>query len=145
MRVIVAPPPMMDLIDATFQVAGKPVIFAWGDKIYNPCGVKIGPELLAHEAVHRTQQLTGTHQFGGARAETAIRDWWYRYCADPQFRLEQEIPAHAAEFKKLLAMHGDASNNARIALSNVALKLAAPLYGKLITVAEAKKAILAAA
>ena len=36
MRVVRETPPLFDEIDAAFNVRGRPVIFAWGDKIYAP-------------------------------------------------------------------------------------------------------------
>lgn len=123
-------PPLWDLIDETFDVAGKGVIFAWGDTIFNPWHVPIGPELLAHEAVH------------GARQGDDIEGWWRRYCADPAFRLAEEIPAHVAEYRKHIDL---APNRAarRSALSFVASRLADPLYGGLISVGRAKQVIAA--
>jgi hypothetical protein len=133
-RIIYDVPPMYDEIDTVFAVRGKPVIFAWGDKVYMPgqaCG--LSKALTAHEAVHCVRQLKYP---GGVEA------WWRRYMADPQFRLDEEIPAHRAELAVLQAKAKGPSMRIH-ALSRTAARLAAPLYGNLITIADAKKALAA--
>ncbi len=132
-RIIYDVPPMFDEIDAAFNVRGKSVIFAWGDKIYAPklCG-GLTKALYAHEAVHAEQQ----------RAFGSVTAWWRRYIDAPAFRLDQEIPAHRAELAVMQAKAKGPSMRDH-ALSIVARKLAAPLYGGLITIAEAKKVLTA--
>lgn len=130
MRVVVARPPLFAEIDAVFYVAGKPVIFAWGDVIYNPQGGPIGPELQAHEAVH------------GKRQGADVEGWWRRYIADPEFRLAEEIPAHEAEYR---AYSDKPRNVRRQALHHIASRLASPLYGRLIRYDDARRLIKAAA
>ena len=56
MNVIIAKPPLYDLISAAFDVEGKPVLYCYGSSIYNPMGVDIEPSLFAHEAVHSERQ-----------------------------------------------------------------------------------------
>ncbi len=116
MRVVHDYPPLMDEIDKKFHVRGKPVIYAWGELIYNPTGQTIAPQLLAHEAVHGRRQ--GSDVFG----------WWRRYIDDAAFRLAEEIPAHRAEY---LALIGGQPNRhtRRRAMKATARRLAAPLYG----------------
>ena len=56
-RIVCAHPPMIEEIRARFKFpAGGAVIFAWGDTIYNPQGVDIPPQLIAHEDVHGRRQ-----------------------------------------------------------------------------------------
>ncbi len=133
MRVIRANPPLFDRIDAAFGIAGKPVIFSWGDRIYNPMGISVTSELHAHEAVHGRRQ-------GGAD-ETAIVAWWERYIDEPAFRLAEEVPAHRAEYMRFCARHGNKSNRAN-ALDAIASRLASPLYGDLVSQAQARLAVL---
>lgn len=134
MKVIHANPPMFDEIDAAFNVKGKPVLFAWGDRIYVPLPLgELSKALLAHEAVHGERQ---TKYQGGIEA------WWKRYIAEPRFRLDEEIPAHRAELAHLLTKAKGPSMRAHV-LSRTAARLAAPLYGNLITIADAKKALAA--
>jgi hypothetical protein len=135
-RIVVAEPPMIEEIDAAFHVRGKPILFAFGDRIYNPGGVYVPPELMAHEFVHGERQ---GHQVG---------EWWRRYIADPAFRLEEEIPAHIAEYRAICARERSKwvseRNMRRTAAAHVARKLSAPLYGRLITFEAAKKLLQAA-
>lgn len=147
MRVVQAQPPLIDEIDAVFHVRGKPVLFAWGDRIFNPLGIPVPPELMAHEAVHGERQL-GTAVAGTARGEDALRQWWHRYLTDPDFRLAEELPAHVAEFRSLCDQHRhkwhSERNMRRMLAAHVGRRLAAPLYGNLITETAAKRLILAA-
>jgi hypothetical protein len=126
MKIIVDRPPMFDEIDARFHIANKSVIFAWGDTIYNPTGVEIAPQLLAHEAVHGQRQ--GSDTVG----------WWHQYIDSKSFRLAEEIPAHQAEYNWLLN-HSLSRQARRSALKVTARRLAAPLYGSMTTVAKAKR------
>ena len=74
-------PPLFAMIDAKFRIAGKPVIFSWGNVIYNPQRVAIPRQLWAHEGVHGRRQMQ--HPGG-------IENWWAAYCAaDPRFRLAE--------------------------------------------------------
>lgn len=122
-------PPLWDEIVAAFPQARNPgVIFSWGDRIFDPSGDHLPPDLLAHEAVHGERQGTN---------EQKIRDWWQRYIEDPSFRLAEEIPAHQAEFRWLIE-HGNRSQR-RKALRHVTERLAAPLYRYGITPAKARE------
>lgn len=124
-------PPLFDEIDAVFRVRGKDVFYAWGDRIFNPNGLIIPPELLAHEAIHGQRQGTN---------EQSIIDWWKRYIHEPSFRLAEEIPAHQAEYQYLME-HGN-NRARRAALKETASRLASPLYGRMITPKRAKKLLV---
>lgn len=127
MKVVVARPPLFDLISVRFNVAGRAVFYAWGDTIYNPGGVTIPPELMAHEAVH------------GRRQGSDVEGWWRRYIDDPKFRLAEEIPAHVEEYRLICQTGG--RHERRAGLVNVARRLSSPLYGRLISLDEAKRVI----
>lgn len=141
--IMVAPPPLLHLYDPTQAYppfleqiladlrAKKPIIFAWGDRLYNPQGALIPPELMAHEQVHCERQLS---------AGLGIESWWRSYIENPCFRLEEELPAHRAEFAKLCERHRDRNQRA-VALHRLALRLSSALYGSLIDYATAKDAI----
>lgn len=134
MRVIADVPPMFDEIDAVFHVRGKPVMFAWGDKIYVPMQQgQLSKCLLAHEQVHGDRQLA---------APGGIEGWWRRYLDEPAFRLNEELLAHRAELAQLLTKAKGPAMRAHV-LSRTAARLAAPLYGSLITIADAKRALTA--
>jgi hypothetical protein len=124
-------PPLFEEIDAAFHIKGRPIIFAWGTTIFNPLGGRITPELMAHESVH------------GFRQGTDIEGWWRRYIADETFRLEEEIPAHVAEYQEFCKrnVNGRARNNRRLYLHHVASRLASPLYGKMVSYDDARRII----
>lgn len=129
MREIRERPPLWDEIDKEFNVAGKPILFAFGGIIFNPSGGKITRELVAHEAVHGMRQ--------GPEFDQCER-WWKRYIADKGFRLQEEIPAHQAEYQAYCKRHGSGRDKY---LAFVAGKLASPLYGNLITIPQAQRFI----
>ncbi len=114
-KVIYALPPMWAEIRAAFPGADiATTIFAWGEDIYNPGKVEITPPLAAHERVHAIQQ----------RGEPEA--WWREYIAVPQFRLDQEIPAHIKE-AWVLARGVGGPMRASI-VKHIAWKLAHRLY-----------------
>ena len=129
MREIRERPPLWDEIDAEFHVAGKSILFAFGGLIYNPEGGKITRELVAHEAIHGQRQGPDPDQ---------CFEWWRRYIQDKGFRLQEEIPAHQAEYKAYCKRHGFGRDKY---LDFVAEKLASPLYGNLISSAKARRII----
>lgn len=120
-------------IDAAFNVAGKPVLFCWGDTVYNPENAAMSYELGAHEAVHSERQ--------GDTDET-IRAWWRNYIDDPKFRFDEELPAHRAEWRAFCERHRGVEARRRFLLA-ISLRLAGPLYGKLVSRVEAKRLITA--
>lgn len=134
-RVSYTHPPFWDRIVEKFpEVEKGDVIFAWGTVIYRPnvCAGLSKP-LMAHETVHCVRQLSYP---GGVEA------WWERYLAEPKFRLDEEIPAHREELRVMMQkFKGQSMRNH--AISRIAARLAGPLYGNLITIAEAKKLITA--
>jgi hypothetical protein len=123
-------PPNYEAIVAVFPGAANPgVIFAYGDRIYAPGGRKLTPALQAHEGVHCARQ--------GGRPD----HWWGLYLTDPRFRLEEEVLAHGAEYRAYCARHANRLKRTQ-ALEWIAHKLAAPLYGNLISPEDAQRAIL---
>lgn len=135
MNVELKRPPNWDDIVRVFPMVASPVnrvIFTWGYTIYNPFGAKIDDSLFAHEAVHSGRQRRG-------RTVDPLW-WWDRYLEDPQFRLTEEIPAHRAEWHKIVETRGRAER--RQALAQIAQRLAGPLYGRLLTANQAKELIL---
>ena len=124
---------MFDEINAKFRIAGKPVLFCWGDVIYNPMRVRIPPHLMVHEEMH-----------GWRQGQWGIEQWWRDYIDSEAFRLEEEILAHQVEYRSLL--RGAKNRQARRGcLKQTAKRLAAPLYGRMIGLAKARELLLAAA
>jgi hypothetical protein len=115
--IIVDRPPNFDRILAAFpEAAGAGVIFAYGDKIYNPGGKVIPAALMQHEYVHCDRQ-----------SEYVKPDlWWDYYITDPAFRYAEELLAHVAEFKAQVA--GLDGNYRAKLLTSTAARLIAPLY-----------------
>lgn len=120
-------PPNIDKIRAVLPVTDRN-IFAYGGKIYSPGATELSPELHAHEKVHFRQQ--GDH----------VEEWWDRFLADPAFRLDQELPAHTAEYRHFCKRNRD-RNNQKWFLRVLGKRLAAPMYGGLIGVKAAMRAI----
>jgi hypothetical protein len=143
MQIVVEKPPIYDDIAAVFSTieTAKP-IFAWGSIIYNPWAHQLGEELIAHEEMHGVRQTSWSPHvgFGIKQDEPKIRQWWRDYLASPSFRLEEEIPAHRAEYRQLLRMHGNTMPKRKRWLLHVARRLRNPLYqyNHLVTLEQAK-------
>lgn len=137
MKIVKAFPPNYRAINDVFNVRGRAVMFAYGGTIFNPSGISISPALQAHEAVH------------GERQGRDPAGWWVRYIADPRFRLDEEVPAHQAEYRwhARQAGAGQPVKGFRSLLAfnhhQIALRLSGPLYGGLISLAEAKTLVAA--
>lgn len=127
-EVVYEKPPVYDMVASIFPIRGKKVYFAYFDKVYSPSGEIFPVELVDHEALHLFRQ----HQLGPDI-------WWRRYCTDPEFRLEEEILAHTVELKQRLRMVGDNRAARRKWAAVTAMRLANPIYGSMITKAEALK------
>lgn len=135
MKVIKAFPPNFAQIASVFPVKGmQGIIYAYGDRIYNPSGVNMEPWIVAHEEVHGGQQASGE---GYEPAK-----WWDHYIADPEFRLAQELPAHRAEWQEYLRVLGFTMASREKALERMAIRLSSPLYGSMVTKEWAEQAIL---
>lgn len=120
MKIIKAYPPNWLDIRAAFKESIRPgAIFCYGDTIYNPIGAKLSDALIAHEEVHSRQQGDDP------------RGWWFRYIGDPQFRFEQELEAHRAEYR--VAAHDSSRQVRRSILKQLASRLAGPLYGRCVS------------
>jgi hypothetical protein len=138
MNIVHARPPNFDAIAAVFpQAVGKPVVFCYGDTIYNPERTSVPPEIVAHETAHSKRQS----DLGGPEG------WWNAYIVDPQFRLGEEIIAHREEYRAYCQRPDidkpcNGFRSLRLFhLNAIARRLASPLYGGLISVAEAKRII----
>lgn len=149
MQIVKALPPNIDELDLVFGVrkllAQNPIWFAWGDRIYNPNGVEIPPQTMAHESIHGLQHKM--ERDAVISLEHGIRAWWLKYLADPAFRLDQEIPAHQAEYQWLverahtLKPKKGYRSPLHWYLQQIALRLSGSLYGNLVSLSEAKRLI----
>lgn len=131
--VLNARPPNFDEIKKFFPLDNfKGAIFAYAPNIYNPSGVELPKELIEHERVHIQRQ--NEHE-GGAKG------WWDDYLNDEQFRFNEELLAHRAEYQTFLMLKQPARELRRKALKMISKRLASALYGKMCSQARAAELI----
>lgn len=102
-------------------------LFPWGDKVYNPSGKEIAPDIIFHEYIHSLQQ--------GGDPEW----WWKRYMNSPEFRLEQEVEAYAKQY--LFVKTNLNAKAAKDCLFECADNLSSPLYQLDLTYSQAETLI----
>jgi hypothetical protein len=123
-------PPNYEEIAAAFRIRARHgIIFTYGSTIYNPDRVVITPDLYAHEGVHERQQMA----VGGPDA------WWRRYIYEDGFRYQQELEAYRAQYR--FAQENYGRDQRRALLRHISKALAGPMYGNLVSPAQAKIAI----
>jgi hypothetical protein len=125
-EIIVAEPPLIDEIDEAFDVRGKPILFAWGRRLYAPHSTSISVPLLQHEAAHGLRQLNFPSIDVDLDEEARIIAWWRLYICDPHFRLEEEKWGHLAEYRSMCRTANRDERRKNLAI--VAAKMSAPLY-----------------
>ena len=125
-------PPNIDAIRKVLPVTRRN-IFAYGGVIYAPGGKDLSPALIAHEKVHFRQQAA--HPGG-------VEGWWAQFLTDVEFRLDQELEAHRVEYQTAISLDSS-RHNRRKSLKLIAGRLAKPMYGGIISAAEAKRRIAA--
>lgn len=101
-----------------FRVNVERTFWAYGDTIYNPGGIVIRPDILAHEEQHGVQQ---------AAHEGGKDGWWKQYLSDPRFRLEQEADAYGVQYKWFCKRYKDRNERNRFLLM-ISAQLSGPLY-----------------
>lgn len=124
-------PPNFDLIAKAFpSILERPdIIFSYGDKMYNPDGKTLSAWIIAHEAAHSQRQL-----------EIPPDEWWAKYIEDRQFRFEEEVIGHRAEFASYKQHRKDRNEHAAY-LHMIAQRLSGELYGRVTDVKTAKSLI----
>lgn len=132
MKIVYEKPPIWDEANKHFKLQ-KGVVFTYGDTIYNPDGAIITPDLLIHEQTHSKQQEYNN---------TVAHIWWLKFFEDPQFRLEQEVSAYAAQYRYICAKVKDPNARDRN-LRELGRQLSGPIYGNIITHYAAMQAIKA--
>lgn len=129
MKIVVAYPPNIEEIDKVFNVKNtKGIVYTYGDILFNPDNGYIDVTLMVHEETHTSQQ--GNDPKG----------WWDRYMTDVNFRLSQEIEAYKNQYKKFCELFIDKNIRFKF-LRKIASDLSGPMYGNIINVNEAMKAI----
>ena len=103
-------------------------IFTYGDTVYNPKRLPIPEHLQMHEQTHSKQQ--GSNPM----------NWWERYLFDPYFRIEQEAEAYGQQYRFICRNAKDRNVRNRI-LMDLAVMLASPMYGSVVTTTPAMKMI----
>ena len=151
MRIVDAWPPNIEAIRAAFPIANRTdIVFAFADRVFAPGGQHLHPATQAHERVHCERQA-GYLGEGAQGSLDRVLKWWDAYILHPAFRLAEEIPAHRAEYLWWATRPGadkpiDGFRSARLYhLNAIAVRLASPLYGRMINLGAAKKAIEGAA
>lgn len=119
-------PPNIAAIKKAFAVPAK-TFFTYGNTLYNPDNAFVDDILLAHEAIHAKQQASP-------------EDWWERYLIDADFRLSQEVPAYQAQYKMAVKTLKDRNALFKY-VHKMAMDLAGPMYGDIISYQEALRAI----
>lgn len=121
MKIIKADPPILDKILKAGLKPQPDTIFTIGSTIYNPSGLDIPSDILAHEIVHSKQQ---------AVSNTAL--WIDRYLNDIDFRIDQEAEAFAGQYEYVCGIIKDRNDRAKVLLS-LADNLASSVYGNSIS------------
>lgn len=129
MKIVNDFPPNIEAIRKRFEMTGFPTaIFAYGDTLYNPSGMEIPPDLIAHEELHSKQQEI----YG-------LQDWWTRYLEDDAFRLGQEVEAYRKQYEYAKEKYN--RDQRRWVLNEIVKNLSSKLYGNVINKKRAKDLI----
>lgn len=126
MNIVKGLPPNIKKIREKFS-PGPGTVFTYGDTIYSENG-ECPSWVVCHEEVHEIQQ--GEDPEG----------WWKKWIRNPGFRLDQELEAYRWQYKWVCDRQRDRNKRAKF-LASIAGDLAGPLYGNIITLENAKKAI----
>lgn len=124
MKILNELPPIYHDVVKAFGPVPDTVVFAYGDTIYNPGNHYLTLDVLAHEEVHERQQA-------GDPA-----DWWVKFLADPEFRLDQELEAYRAQYKAICG-HFKSHDIRFVCLTIFAKSLSGPIYGNMLSHREA--------
>jgi primosomal replication protein N len=141
-KIVKAYPPNFLELTKHFPIKGVPgVVYAYGDRIYNPSGIKILPWVLEHEKVHcmRQQETKDTYSIPSQQHLSGIEYWWKKYVGAVHFRLEEEVLAHRKEW----SMTSDLMNpRDRIHYLDMMVdRLSGPIYGNMVYRDEARRLI----
>lgn len=128
-KIVKAFPPNFIRLAEVFPIRGKQgIIYAYGNRIYNPSGVKVLPWVLEHEKVHCERQF-----------EVGIGIWWDAYVAFPDFRLSEEVLAHRKEWS--MTQDLISCRDRMHYLDMMVDRLSSSLYGNLVTSEQARTLI----
>ena len=126
-KILEIDPPNIEEIRKVLPDSELPTCYAYGDTIYNPKKVKVGPDLLIHELKHLEAQ--------GYTVEGA-KEWWKFYLEDKKFRLDEELKGYGAQLKYI--KHNYNNKIYKTILFKIADALSSSMYGKLVTFQQAE-------
>lgn len=130
MKIVIGYPPNHREIKKRFNLTQKGVIFTYGNFIFNPDNWDIPYHLLKHEATHARQQAA----FGN------VDEWWDKYMADDEFRLDMEIEAYYYQYQYFCKNKKDPMKR-QIFLQKIAHDLSSSIYGNIISFEDAMSII----
>lgn len=132
------PPNYKDIRTAFPWIVGRPgIVYAFGDRIYNPTGGILPPYVLAHEGVHCKRQMAiPCHAHLPLEG---ILAWWKSYIASEKYRLEEEVLAHRIEWNEYRSNH-NFKENAQY-LEMMCDRLSGKLYGHMCSREKARELI----
>jgi hypothetical protein len=120
-------PPIFDRLHKTFGVEwGGSLVIAYDGTIYH--SQPLDPSVIAHENVHLVRQKDNVVQ------------WWEHYIRDKDFRFTEELLAYHAQYDFLKQVVIDRNELARH-LFRLSKDLAGPMYGSIVSQAEARRLI----
>lgn len=124
-------PPNIDKIDAILHSREREdVIYTYGWAIYNPNRILVSEALIAHEYAHAVSQ----DKFeGGPEA------WWDKYLSDADFRYQEELDGHAAEYFTICGPGEPDRERVGKVLYITAMRVSSKLYGHNKTLQQAIK------
>jgi hypothetical protein len=130
-KIIKAFPPNFTTLTKHFPIKGRPgIVYAYGDRIYNPSGGDLAPQVIAHETVHCNRQI--------ARLD-GVEGWWEFYIESTCFRLLEELAAHRVEWANYSATHS--IKDAARYLDMMVARISGPLYKHMIEPDDARRLI----
>jgi hypothetical protein len=129
MKVVAGFPPNIHEIAKIFNINGIPVVFAYGDTLYNPTNAHITRDLLIHETTHAVRQGND------------VEGWWNKYLNDTEFRILEELEAYANQYKAYCEDCKDRNQKVRF-LHRICTDISGPVYGNMIGYREAQEIIL---
>jgi hypothetical protein len=131
MKIVKAFPPNIGAIRDRFNIAGKNIMFAYGDILYAPgLTVELPEHLMKHEETHQRQQAA----FNGG-----VEAWWNTYLEAPWFRLEQEVEAYQNQWKCIKETMNRSER--RRLLAFLVKDLSGEMYGNMVSKEEAEELI----
>ena len=123
-------PPNIEEIQARFpSIKGqKGIIYTYDKVIYNPDGMPLTSELVAHEMTHIKQQ---------AEHKGGVKGWWKQYLEDDGFRFAEELEAYSRQYIVFCDSVKDRNQRATY-LFFLAKHLSSPQYGSIISTTDAQ-------